>query len=290
MASVPPSVRRQRVGAELKRLRTEKGWSVREAAAGLEGFSASKISRIESGKGNIQGDDVFTLCAHYGASRETAEELVKATRHARSGTWWHEYGPDVVGAFADFIELELDAQSVREFEADVVPGQLQTREVAAAILRLGQPGLPEEVLNSRVDLRMERQRRRPPQMWAILDEAALLRPIGGSLVMADQLRHLAEQAQTPGLNIQILPLDAPGHAALGTPFTLLTVSDGTEYAYLDGLTGGYWTEAAGEVSVYRETWSLLSATAAPFDRSLAMIKQAEAKHRSAWDVQRGTSP
>lgn len=283
MAPVPPSVRRQRVGAELKRLREDAGLSLRQAAERTK-FSTSKISRIETAKGAIQGDDVYTLCKAYGVSLEVAEDLIERTRQSRHSAWWHEYSPDALGNFADFIELELDAQRVHEFEADTIPGQLQTSAYAEAVIRLGRPDLSDEVVEQRVALRMERQQQRAddsPHMWAILDEAALLRPVGGPAVMADQLEHLAQLARHPRTKIQVIPLSVPGHASLGVPFTLLTLRGGQEYTYRDGARGGSYTDDADEVSVYREIWSLLSATAADFDRSLVLINQAEAKHRRA---------
>lgn len=287
MAPIPPSVRRQRVGAELKRIREQRGMSMREVAAALGDFSVSKLSRIESGKGGIKGDDVYTLCEHYGLSSQDADKLVARTRQTRGGTWWHEFGPDVLGRFADFIELELDARQVYEFEEGVIPGHYQTSHYAAAVIRSGRPDLSDEVIEQRVTLRIERQRRRAAEaqnVWAILDEAALLRPVGGPEVMADQLAHLSRLARSPGTTVQVIPLATPGHAALGCPFTIMTLMDGVEYVYRDGKTGGTYTDDADEVSVYRETWSRLTATAADFDRSLGMINRAEAKHRSAADA------
>jgi transcriptional regulator with XRE-family HTH domain len=287
MAPVPPSVRRQRVGAELKRLREAAGLSVHDAAQ-LVPFSASKISRMESdSRRGLQGDDVNALCKAYGVSAEDAARLVDLTREVRTGAWWHEYGSDVVGFSADFIELELDAEEVREWESDIVPGQLQTRDYAAAVIRHGRPDLGEDVIRQRVDLRMERQRQRAAStkaLWVIIDEAVLLRPVGGRDIMADQLVHLAQMARSPRVTVQVIPLAIGGHASLGIPFTLLSIRDGVEYVYRDSITGGTYTDDVGEVSVYRETWSRLSATAADFDRSLDMINRAEANHRSAVDA------
>jgi hypothetical protein len=256
---------------------------MRQAAA-VTKFSTSKISRIETARSGIQGDDVHALCKAYGAATEIADALIERTRQSRRSAWWHEYGSDVLGNAADFIELELDADQVHEFESDVVPGQLQTQAYAEAVIRLARPDLSNEVVSQRGQLRMERQRRTAastPHLWAIIDEAVLLRPIGGPAVMADQLAHLARLAQGAQTMIQVIPLTTTGHASLGVPFTLLKLTDGSEYVYRDGMTGGTYTDDADEIKVYRGTWSLLSAAATDFHRSLALIKQAEAKHRSA---------
>lgn len=191
-----------------------------------------------------------------------------------------------MGKFADFIELELDADSVVQFGVDVIPGQLQLERYAEAVIRCGRPDIGDTAIEQRVSLRMERQRRMVEhghRLWVIIDEAALLRPVGGPAVMADQIDHLVRMTRSPGLTIQILPLDISRHASLGVPFTIIKLNDGTEYVYRDGITGGMYSDDADEAAVYREVWGRLQAMALDFDRSVTLMKQAHTRHRSRAD-------
>jgi transcriptional regulator with XRE-family HTH domain len=277
-----PSLRRRRLVSALRRLREAEGLTMADAAE-RAGFSEAKLSRVESLKNTITGDDTFILAKALGADEVTVEALVSLARSAKQRDWWHVYNSDEVGRFANFLELEDDAKAIRGFEADLIPGQLQTPAYAEAVIRHAFPDAEDDEIAQRVQLRVERQRQvagRAFELWAIIDEAALKRPIGGWAVMIEQLDHLARVAQRPGTTVRVLPTSVTGHPAMGVPFALITLNDGAEFVYLDTLTGGAYIEDLSDVVVYQRVWSRLQSMAADFDRSGSLIRQAAAEHRS----------
>lgn len=279
-----PSVRRRRLIAALRQLREQAGLTITEAAAKAD-WDPSKLSRIERFQITVTGDDTLDFCEALGADQEVANTLAKLARESRRRGWWHVYN-DVLGEFADFVELETDAKRVMEWEADVVPGPLQTEEYAQAVIRHAWPEDTDEANAQRVQLRMERQKRLqdgPARLWVILDEAVLRRPVGGHSVMADQLDHLASMSTSPRMTMQVLPTELMGHSALGVPFTLIDLTDGASYAYLDSITGGIYVEDPADVERYQTAWSRLVAESLDFTRSLYTIRRHATEHRSSHD-------
>lgn len=279
-----PSLRRRRVAAALRRLREQAGLSHVQAAEG-SGFSTAKISRIESLFSGVTGDDARTLCEVYGVDKRTTDALAELARQSRRRGWWHVYSDDVLGRLVDLLELEADAKAWRSFRLDLIPGLLQTEAYAAAVIRNGFPGIDREALRQRVDLRMARQqqvRERGIKIWSIVGDAALLQPIGGAMVMAEQLDRLADLAESTG-TVQVLPLSLPGHPAMGVSYTLLDLRDGATFAYIDTLTGGLYLEDEAEIEHYRETWARLTASALDFHQSVEVIRRAADEHRSGRD-------
>ena len=279
-----PSIRRRRLIAALRQLREQAGMSISEAAAAAD-WDTSKLSRIERFQIGITGDDTLNLCEALGTDQEIANTLARLARESRRRGWWHVY-TDVLGEFADFVELETDAKRVLEWEADVVPGPLQTEEYATAVIRHAWPEDTDEANARRVQLRMERQKRfqdGPARLWVILDEAVLRRPVGGHPVMADQLEHLVAMSASPQVTMQVLPTQLKGHSALGVPFTLIDLIDGASYAYLEAITGGIYVEDPADVDRYHTAWSRLVAESLDFSRSLETIRQHATEHRSSHD-------
>ncbi|MGH3440235.1 MAG: helix-turn-helix domain-containing protein [Sciscionella sp.] len=280
-----PTLRRRRLAAALHKIREDAGLTLAQAAEGA-GFSTSKLSRVESLQIGITGDDTRTFCEALGVNEQVTAALAELARQGRRRGWWHVYSDDVLGKFVDFIELETDARSVGEFESDVIPGILQTEAYAEAIMRHGLPEADEEIIKQRCALRMERQDRLEDAdltFWTVIDEAILRRPLGGHATMVDQLDRLLRIAARPRMTVQVMPMDVSGHAALGVPFTLIELRDGTSYVYLDSLTGGAFMEEDVDVRAYRAAWSRLQAMALDFDRSTRLIRSIAAEHRSNAD-------
>jgi transcriptional regulator with XRE-family HTH domain len=276
-----PSLRRRRLVGALRRLREEAGFTLGEAAKRAD-FSHSKLSRIEKLQLRINSDDVRTLCEVFEVDKETTEALAHLARQVRRRGWWHVYPDDVLGRFVDFVELETDAKSINEFAVDVIPGLLQTADYAKAVIRHAFPAADEDTIAQRVKLRAERQERwydRKFEYWAIVDEAALRRPIGSATIMEKQLEQLAALASTPWLTLQVLPTDISGHMALGTPYILIRLLDRANFVYLDTLTGGLYLEDESDIDVYQLAWKRLAATALDFDRSVALIDRIADGHR-----------
>ena len=182
-----PTIRRRRLGAELRRRREAAGVTIDGVAERLE-CSASKISRIETGHTSATPRDVRDMLEIYGVLGAESDELVQIAREARQKGWWHPYSTVLTGAY---VGLEAAAQSVRAYEQQVVPGLLQTEEYAKAMIRAARPDITADEVDRRVRVRLGRQsllnQDDPIDLWVVLDEAVVSRPVGGDGVMRAQL-------------------------------------------------------------------------------------------------------
>lgn len=190
-----PTVLRILLGTQLRRLREARGITAQEAARAIRG-SASKISRIELGRNAVREVDIADLLSLYGIT-DTAEreQLLLLAGQANQPGWWHRYQDILPGWFQAYIGLEESAESIRSYDAQFIPGLLQTEEYAAAVIALGEFSLDET--ERLVYLRKERQRRFSSgglRLWAIIDETALRRPVGNPALMRAQLAHLLGSA------------------------------------------------------------------------------------------------
>ncbi|WP_034519003.1 MULTISPECIES: helix-turn-helix domain-containing protein [Actinomadura] len=274
-----PTALRMQIGARLRRLRERNGIGRAEAGRAIRG-SASKISRLELGRHGFKERDVLDLLDLYGVT-DAAERgtLVELVREAKRPGWWTAYGEVVPSWFEQFLGLEQSATTIRNYEVQYVPGLLQTREYARAVIGLEHHDAHPDELVKRLTVRMNRQAvlHRPvgaAALWAIIDEAALRRPIGGPATMRGQLRHLIDVAEhLHNVNIQVLPFAAGGHLALGGPITIMRFAqyDLDDAVYLEQLTGARYPEGA-EASRYQEIMDLLAIRAARPARTIEFLK------------------
>jgi transcriptional regulator with XRE-family HTH domain len=215
-----PTVRRLALGGQLRQLRESRGISVERAAEAIRG-SHSKISRMEHGRVGFKARDVTDLLTLYGITdAEGRAALLNLAREANTPGWWHAYG-DILPAWLEpYVGLEAAASVIRTYEVQFVPGLLQTEEYALALIRLGS-AVSEKSISRRAELRISRQEvlhgANPPQLWAVVDEGALRRPVGGRPAVRGQLQHLIEMAGHPAVTLQILPLATGAHPAMGGP-------------------------------------------------------------------------
>lgn len=237
-----PTVLRRQLGAELRRLRDGTGRTVAAAATEL-GWSESKLSRIETAHIGIRRSDLERLLALYRVSEVDRDRLLALAGQARQRAWWEAYGDSLASAYETFIGFEAEASAIYNFEAQVVPGLLQTAEYARAVTQIEHTTEPD-LVGQRVAVRMARQaimtREPPPRFWAILDEALLRRPIGGTDVMRRQLLRLVEHGERTNITIQVLPFEAGSHRGLTGSFVVLEFAGREEnpIVYCDGMTGG----------------------------------------------------
>nr|BFE66871.1 hypothetical protein GCM10020092_001720 [Actinoplanes digitatis] len=207
-----PTIRRRRLGAELRRYRDEAGVTI-DVVADRLGCSPSKVSRIETGHTSATPRDVKDMLDIYGISGIESEELVQISREARQKGWWHPFSTVLTGAY---VGLEAAAKSIRAYEQQVVPGLLQTDKYAIAMIRAARLGDSDREIEQRVRVRMARQalliQDDPIELWVVLDEAVVSRPVGGDEVMRDQLLRLVEATRMPNVTLQILPFAAGAHA------------------------------------------------------------------------------
>ncbi|MFC8566188.1 Scr1 family TA system antitoxin-like transcriptional regulator [Streptomyces sp. NPDC057245] len=175
-----------------------------------------------------------------------------------------------------FIALSERAVSVRQYAAHLVPGLLQTAEYARAVLSVGVTLDGDEQLEERVAARMARQLRlrspERPELWVVLDEAVLRRPVGGRLVMLGQLRRLLEVTESRLARVQVLPFEQGEHDVMGGPLTVLTLPDHSEVVYTEGAHYGQLVEEPAEVKHFSLTYDRLRADALPTVMSRDMIR------------------
>src|SRR6516165_3868846 len=219
-----PTVLRILLGSQLRRLREARGITRDDAGYTIRA-SGSKISRMELGRVSFKERDVQDLLNLYGVDEEEAQSLVALARQANSPGWWHKYGDVLPDWFGVYVGLEEAASLIWLYEVQFIPGLLQTADYARAVIRLGQPSATPAEVERRVGLRLARQEllTKPggPRLWAIVDEAALRRPIGGEEVMREQLERLIEATQEPNITLQVVPFRSGGHAAEAGAFTIM---------------------------------------------------------------------
>lgn len=271
-----PTVLRILLGSQLRMLREAKGVTREEAGYAIRA-SGSKISRMELGRVSFKERDVVDLLDLYGVDAEEAAALVALAREANTPGWWHKYGDLLPDWFQVYVGLEEAASLIRLYEVQFVPGLLQTADYARAVVRLGQPGAPPEEIERRVGLRMGRQEllTKPggPRLWAIVDEAALRRPIGGREVMRAQLVQLIEATNEPNVTVQVVPFRSGGHAAEAGAFTIMRFPepDLPDVVYLEQLTSALYLDKRDDVEKYTEVMERLSVESESPERSVDIL-------------------
>lgn len=272
----PPTVRRRRLGSELRRLRENTKLTL-EAVEAETGLSTSKVSRIESAARGARLDDVERLMDLYDVSDEAFRSfLTMLARDGRKRGWWQTY--ELNDVYADLISLEADAASVSTYEQLLIPGLLQTAAYARAAISATAMTAPSHEVNGLVEVRMARQsvltRRSPLKLRAIVHEAALRARVPGTRVMRDQLQRLLEVAELPNVTIQVLPSDAELHPGGTGSFTILGFGQpGLDVVLLENLESSLYIEDAQNVGRYVEAFERLTAAALPFDKSLSRIAE-----------------
>ncbi|KUO18751.1 helix-turn-helix domain-containing protein [Streptomyces dysideae] len=264
-SNVNPTVRRRRLGQELRRLRELKGMTAEEVAERLL-VSQSKISRLENGRRSISQRDVRDLCGVYEVEdHRVIESLMQMAKDSRQQGWWHSFG-DI--PYSVYIGLETDAASLRVFAPQVVPGLLQTRAYAEAVIRGALPETATAEIEKRVQVRLRRQDRisaeeSPLRLWAVLDEAALRRVVGNRQLMREQLEHLVEVASLPHVTVQVLPFDVGAHPGLNGQYSILEFPDAADSSvvYIEGVTSDLYLEKAADVQNYSVMYEHLRAQA-----------------------------
>ncbi|WP_325050788.1 helix-turn-helix domain-containing protein [Actinomadura spongiicola] len=278
--SAGPTVLRMLVGTQLRRFRELAKISVEDAGYEIRG-SHSKISRMELGRVGFKERDVADLLTLYGVTdpcrRDPVLELVDLAN--RPG-WWQEYGDLVPGWFEPYLGLEQGAVVARVYEVQDVPELLQTPDYARALIAARHPEASADEIERRVELRMRRRRvfdrPDPLKLWAVVDEAALRRVVGGAETMAEQIRFLIDMARLPSVTVQVLPFASGGHAAECGPVTLLRFAEPElpDVVYLEQLAGALYPDRPADIARYRDVLNRLGVQAEPPARTPDLLRGA----------------
>ncbi|MFI5567678.1 Scr1 family TA system antitoxin-like transcriptional regulator [Streptomyces sp. NPDC051740] len=261
-------------GTRVRRLRTAAGLTQAELGARTH-VVGTRITQIERASG---AKPTLELARALDAALGADGLLVEL--------WPYVYREAFPDWSRKFIAHSEQAVSVRQYAAHLVPGLLQTEAYARAVLSVGLTLDGDEQLEERVAARMGRQQRLAspdrPELWVVLDEAVLKRPIGGNAVMWAQLERLVKAAAEHHIKVQVLPFEQGEHDAMGGSLTVLTLPDGSEVAYTEGAHYGQLIEEPAEVERFSLTYDRLRADALPTLMSLGMIRSAmEGYHREA---------
>jgi DNA-binding XRE family transcriptional regulator len=277
-----PTVRRRRLGAELRTLRENNGFKLEEVADRL-GIASSTLSRIETGKAPTKTAYLTAMLAFYGVDDPAARQiLLEMAREGHRKGWWSVYDDVLPSGMGMYVGLEAEARTLRSYEAMVVHGLLQTPEYAHAVLRGMYPRYTEDQIRRMGDLRAERQQRLeadypdgPFDLWVIHDESVIRRVAGGPAVMRLQLSHLVTEAERPGVTLQVLPFESGAHAACSGSFSVLEFRERTDVdvVYLETVAGIIFLEKETDVRERAEVFERLRAAALSPTASADLITQ-----------------
>ena len=274
-----PTVLRMLLGAHLRRLREAQGVS-REDAGWEIRASESKISRMELGRVSFKERDVEDLLTLYGqVDTDERERLLALARQANTPGWWHRYGDVLPNWFQSYLGLEAAASLIRTYEVQFVPGLLQTADYARSVVLLGHGRAKAEEIDRRVDLRMRRQkildRPDPVQLWAVIDEAVLRRPVGSRATMRGQIQALIDATQRQSVHLQVLPFQVGGHSAAGGAFSILRFPEPElpDVVYLEHLTNAIYLDKEDDVDQYLHVMETICVRGAAPDRTVELLSR-----------------
>ncbi|MET9764839.1 helix-turn-helix transcriptional regulator [Streptomyces sp. NPDC006372] len=276
-----PTLLKMLVGVQLAGFREDAGLAQDQAARAV-GFSAAKLSRIESGKGRRPPteNDVRALLQLYGTDDYEVSVLLKLLQRAGEPGWWQRYDKRLMPEWFDrLVGLQEAAATIRTFEIQYVPGLLQTAAYTRAVVERGLPTAPAGEVRRRVELRERRasllSRPEAPQLWAVIDESVLLRVLGSTDVMREQLAHLVEMAGRPNVTLQIVPLSVTNASAPSIPVTYLRFGglDLPDVVYLEHIKSANFLEDRDETEEYRIALDRLADEALKPRDSLELLRQ-----------------
>jgi Domain of unknown function (DUF5753)/Helix-turn-helix domain len=272
-----PTVRRMLVGSQLRRLRTEAGISREQAGEAIRA-SEWKIHRLENGQVGFKQRDIVDLLRLYGVNDpDEVAALLMLARKANTPGWWQQYGDLLPQWFRAYLDLESAAALIRTYEGQLVPGLLQTEDYMRAVIRGARLEDRPEEAEQRVRLRLGRQalltRSDAPRLWAVVDEAALRRPVGGREVMRGQLERLIDATKLPNMTLQSLSYGAGAHPAMVGAFSILRFADAElpDLVYLEHLTNAVYLDKRDEVEKYLDVMEKLCVGSEPPARTVEFL-------------------
>lgn len=264
--SRPPTVRLRRLAAELRRLRSEAGLS-REQVESQTGVNEGTLYRIETARGRPQRRTLTALLDLYGAAEPVKADLLEIARSSGGQGWARPYDWQLPGEYAAYISFEAEARAVHNYESLFVPGLLQTPDYGRAMVRGVLPAATAEEVDQRVQARAERQKlldaEHPLELWAVTDEAAIRRQVGGSQVMAAQLDHMVQAAQRPNVTVQVITFGSGAHPGMPGSFAHMEFRNDLDpdLVYVDTLAGDIFLETDDDIRRYRSMFHHLRAIA-----------------------------
>lgn len=276
-----PSVRRRQLGAMLKQLRRESDKTIKDSAAWL-GMGESNMSKIEGAKQQIKVQTVRALCQFYDVDASKADYLVKLANESNERGWWTAYRDTVPDWFRQFVGLEADALDLWNYEAELVPGLLQTSNYVRAITKAARPDASEDDLEQYVELRRERQERidgnHPPRLHFFISEAVIRRPLVDRDAWREQIEHLVESSKLDHIDLRIVPFSAGPHSGMLGSFVMMQFpeEEAPAFVYIEHERGAVYQEDPGDTDRYTVIVAELEGVSLSPEDSREMLSEAAA--------------
>ncbi|MET9297010.1 helix-turn-helix transcriptional regulator [Streptomyces sp. NPDC003077] len=287
-ASSPSTVLGRQLGEELRNLRDAAGLTTAQAAEALD-CTKGKISRIENGRVALRLPDLAAMLLAYEVKdtqlRERLTSLARKANRRRRDGWWNQYGAVLADTYRDYIALEAMAATIRTFQAQLVPGLLQTPDYTRALTVASQRWDSADEIEKFVQVRITRQERLvghcPLNLWAVISEAVLLQEVGGAKVMGPQLQYLLDASDAPGITVQVLPFSRGAHASMFGPYVVMGFpEDGAlDVVLADTPTNSLWMEREPEVARYKALFDAARTSALSPAESRAVIHRQRKEYR-----------
>jgi transcriptional regulator with XRE-family HTH domain len=271
------------LGKRLRDLREAAGRSLEDAATALS-LTVLAIRRIEQGQVKWKMPYIKVLLEEYGVDGEEARTFLTMAAEANQPGWWYRYRDALPDWFRAFISLEEEASLIRAYEPHYVPGLMQSEDYARTVLGAGLRDAGE--IERRVALRMQRQRTllRPggTNLWAVVDETVLRRPVVPPEVMQGQIEHLIELTELPNVNLQVIPFALCVHEAMYGPFYVFRFPfpELQDIVYTENVAGSGYVDQADDVAAFIAALDKISAQAPPPHRAEALLNEIRKEIRS----------
>ncbi len=247
------------------------------------GWNESKLTRIENDKSRVLVRDVKRLLGLYKVEGDAADAMLELARLAREPDWWHQYSGAIPKWFQVYVVLEASASHVFQYEAEFVPGVMQTEDYTRAIMSTAPSADTDDEIADKVTVRAARQARLGGddalEFWAVLNESVIRRLVGGRGVMREQIEHLIKLARLRNVTLQVLPFSAGEHGAMHGTFTLLKFrgADDPDKVYMEQQTSCLYIQKADEVDTYRLISDHLRARALDPNQTIEMLRAVAAE-------------
>jgi len=273
----PPTVRLRRLAAELRRLRADAGYS-REQVGEQTGVNEGTLYRLETARARPQRRTLIALLDLYHVESPLRDDLLDIARSADGQGWARPYRWQLPGEYAAYISFEAEARVVHNYESLFIPGLLQTQEYGRAMVAGVLPTATTAEITERVEARAERQKLLegddPLEFWAVVDEAAIRRVVGGPAVMRDQLSRVLDMMHRPNVTVQVITFDSGAHPGMPGAFVHMEFRDklDPDLVYVDTLAGDIFLEADEDIRRYRDMFDHLRAGAlSPADSARLIV-------------------
>lgn len=263
MAEVGQTLRRRKLGKELRRHREAAGLKARDLTSYV-GLQPGTLSKIENGRQAILPKNVRLILQACGVGAPEMDMLIRLAEESDDRGWWAAYSDTIPDWFAMYVDLESDAEKIWTYTSELVHGLLQTPAYAEAVAKAAYPDIAEAQLKRSVELRSARQeqleRPEPAHLHVVFSEAVVRRKVGGDQVMKQQIDRLIEMSERPNIELQVVTFDSGAHAGMKSSFTMLRFPEGfadMDCVYLENENGEVWQERPRDIARYGDVFGFV---------------------------------